>query len=203
MRMQDIPTLESAGRLGRRPDSDSPLRQVYTAERVREPSPLGSAALSVAFRSARFIRDRVFPSASDMSSMQISAAVSYTMHASCYNNYNGPCDSPCYGFAEHQMLPFYCATCDEQDADPANNPAWNWHYVGTRFNGGIEYGDLSYNICQGRDAWKWKVEGHCGDCESSAVFRCHDGYKCYESDGSVDNTICVGSVACDGDLTLC
>jgi hypothetical protein len=115
-------------------------------------------------------------------------------------NYDATCEEACFGFAPHQMDPYYCATCDEQAADPVNNPAWNWHFVGSR--GSLQYMDREPDVCAGRDAWKWTIEGTCGDCLESTVFRCHDGYKRY-SDGTVEPTICQGLISCDNTLMLC
>jgi hypothetical protein len=99
------------------------------------------------------------------------------------------------------MDPFYCATCAEQQADPINNPAWNWHFVGSR--GSLQYMDREPDVCAGKDAWKWKIEGRCGNCQQSAVFRCHDGYKKYPNAAAWDATICQGLISCDNNLTLC
>ena len=68
--------------------------------------------------------------------------------------------------------------------------------------GSLEYGDVEPDICSGRDAWKWSVEGSCGNCQEVSVFRCHDGYKRY-TDGTMDYTICEGLISCDGQLNLC
>ena len=113
MNLREIPTIESAGRLGRRPDPESALQDAYAAERVLAADPIGSMALGAALGSAELLRDRVFPSATQLADMQrAAAAAAYTYHSSCYNNYSGPCDSPCYGFPPHQMSSWYCATCD-------------------------------------------------------------------------------------------
>jgi hypothetical protein len=123
------------------------------------------------------------------------------MYADCGPyNYNATCEEACFGFAPHQMDPFYCATCAEQSADPVNNPSYNWHFVGTR--GSLQYMDREPDVCAGKDAWKWKIEGRCGNCRESAVFRCHDGFKRHP-DNTLEPTICQGLVSCDNELTPC
>jgi hypothetical protein len=59
------------------------------------------------------------------------------------------------------------------------------------------------DACAGRDAWKWTVDGACGNCSESSTFRCHDGYKKYPNANYWDPTICEGLIICDGNLTLC
>jgi hypothetical protein len=149
----------------------------------------------------RFQRDS-FPRSADLSALQARAAgPDYATYFDCAGyDYGATCNEARFGFAAHHMDPFYRATCDEQAADPTNNPAYNWHFVGSR--GQIQYMDREPDVCAGRDAWKWKV-GACGDCQESAVFRCHDGYKKYPDNNYWDPTICQGLVACDDQLTPC
>ena len=143
------------------------------------------------------------PNAREFQAMQAAgAAPSYSTYSDCtiYPDTDG-CNHPCYGFPPHQMSTWYCATCDEQAADPTNNPVWNWHYSGMR--GSIQYLDREPDVCNGRDAWKWKINGACRDCNENITFRCHDGWKRYEPGGPLTPTICEGIIACDDQLTLC
>ena len=209
-RLEDLPVIESAGRRGRQPEPDSPVVRAF-AERHSQPagSLVGSLGTAMGFDLADLLNRRIFPSGQQLAALQAqshmlhSGGPSYTMFMDCGgHNYNGTCNEACFGFAPHHMDPFYCATCAEQAADPVNNPSYNWHYVGTR--GSITYMDREPDVCgvaERRDAWKWKV-GACGECQESAVFRCHDGWKQY-SDGTLDPTICQGLVSCDGKLTPC
>lgn len=199
MPIDDVPVIESMGRLGRRPPRDSTVADAYVRRRTGDD--LGRVAnLPAIMRIAEMMERRVFPDAALRSDIQ-AAGPSYTMYLDCGPyNYNGTCDEACFGFEPHHMDPFYCATCDEQAADPVNNPSYNWHFVGSR--GTIQYIDREPDVCAGRDAWKWDV-GACGQCSESAVYRCHDGYKKYPGNDSWDPTICAGLVSCDGDLNLC
>lgn len=118
--------------------------------------------------------------------------------------YTGDCGRPCFGFEPHHMDPFYCATCDEAATVPNNYHAW--HYIGSR--GSIQYMDSGSDPCRpggqpGRDAWKWTINGACGNCNDSSTYRCHDGYKKYPASASWDPTICEGLVICDGELIEC
>jgi hypothetical protein len=200
--IDDLPTIEGSSRLGRRPDADSPVAEAYLTDQTLVSNPLGSLSMTLGVEFARLLQARLFPSAAQLSALQAAAAPSYTTHADCGGfNYNATCDEACFGFAPHHMDPFYCATCDEQAADPGNNPFFNWHFVGSR--GQIQYIDREPDVCAGRDAWKWKIVGACGDCNNSAVFRCHDGYKKYPDSTTWDPTICQGLVSCDDQLNLC
>jgi hypothetical protein len=202
-RLEDIPTIESAGRLGRKSEFDSLVSEAYGSAHLEGDIVLGSRALTLGLEFADLIRRKVAPSAAQLATLQPMGAVgaSYTTHSGCGGfEYNGTCQSPCFGFAPHHMDPFYCATCAEQAADPINNPSWNWHFVGSR--GSIQYKDMEPDACAGRDAWKWKV-GPCGDCAENATFRCHDGYKKYPNENYWDPTICEGLIVCDDNLTLC
>jgi hypothetical protein len=200
--IDDIPVIESAGRLGRRPSADSSVAEAYPAFPIRERNVIGSIGVPLILELVNRFQPETFPSGSDIMALQGRAAgPSYTTYFDCGGyDYNGTCNEACFGFAPHHMDPFYCATCDEQAADPTNNPAYNWHLVGSRFQ--IQYMDREPDVCAGKDAWKWKV-GTCGDCQESAVFRCHDGYKKYPNNNYWDPTICQGLVACDNRLTPC
>lgn len=193
--------MEGAGRLGRRAPADSPVAERYKGSALYERLGTPTIGVSLGLQLAGFLQEKVFPSGAALAEMQ-AAAPAYTSHFDCtvFAGYGGTCEEACFGFAAHHMDPFYCATCDEQRADPANNPSYNWHFVGSR--GQILYKDMENNACNGKDAWKWKV-GACGTCQSSAVFRCHDGYKKYPNATSWDPTICQGLVSCDGRLTPC
>lgn len=200
--IDDIPAIESAGRLRRRPSADSSVAEAYPAHPTRERNVLESISVPLVLDLVnRFQRDS-FPRSADLSALQARAAdPDYSTYFDCAGyDYGATCNEACFGFAAHHMDPFYCATCDEQAADPTNNPAYNWHFVGSR--GQIQYMDREPDVCAGRDAWKWTV-GACGDCQESAVFRCHDGYKKYPDNNYWDPTICQGLVACDGQLTPC
>jgi hypothetical protein len=200
--IDDLPVVETLGKLGRRAPADSPVSDAYRMYRPIDETRFGSLGLSLGFQVARLLQERVFPSGTQLAELYDAAAgPSYTMFLDCGGyDYNATCDEACFGFAPHHMDPFYCATCDEQAADPVNNPSYNWHFVGSR--GSIQYMDREPDVCNGRDAWKWKV-GACNDCAESAVFRCHDGYKKYPGRSYWDATICQGLVSCDGRLTPC
>lgn len=197
--IDDLPTIDGAGRLGRAHDADSAVAGAYRTNDPRGSSMLDSLGISRALELAgalsKQLMPRVLQSAAD-------AAPSYTQYFDCGPyNYEPTCNEACFGFAPHHMDPFYCATCPEQAADPVNNPAYNWHFVGSR--GSIQYKDREPDVCAGRDAWKWTIEGQCGNCATSSQFRCHDGWKKYPGNDYWDPTICQGIVACDGRLTLC
>lgn len=199
--LDDIPTIEAAGKLGRSTDVDPELASAYVERRILAGPRLGSAALSLGLESAQLLQEKMFPSSVQMAAVQaMGASPSYTTHTDCGGfNYNASCNEPCFGFAPHHMDPYYCATCAEQAADPTNNPFFHWHFVG--FRGSIQYMDREPDVCAGRDAWKWDV-GACGRCNDSAIYRCHDGWKVY-ADGSSDPTICEGLISCDGTLNTC
>lgn len=205
--MANIPSVETAGRLGRRLHPETTVADAYLSSSQGENSlgsligTIGSAGLALGMDFVSLLQRQVFPSGPQLSSLQAAAAPSYTTYFDCtVYDYNGTCDEACFGFAPHHMDPYYCATCAEQAADPNNNPPTFWHFVGSR--GQIQYKDMEANACNGKDAWKWKV-GACGNCHESAVFRCHDGYKKYPDDNTWDPTICQGLVACDGRLSQC
>jgi hypothetical protein len=198
--LEDLPLVESA-RLGRRVSEDSAVADAYTAVRPDTDRFLTSATFSIGLQMMDLARDRLYPSPAQLKAMR-AAGWSYTTYGTCGPyDYNATCEEACFGFAPHHMDPFYCATCPEQAADPVNNPAWNWHYVG--FRGQIQYMDREPDVCAGKDAWKWTFNHACGNCRQSAVFRCHDGYKKYPNAASWDPTICQGLVACDNRLMLC
>jgi hypothetical protein len=198
--IEDLPTIETIGKLGRRPSADSPVADAYPISLSPAGPAVGSIGVSVGLQFADLLQSKAFPSGAQLAALQAAAAPSYTMYFDCGPyDYDATCNEACFGFAPYQMDPFYCATCAEQAADPVNNPAYNWHFVGPR--GSIQYMDREPDVCAGKDAWKWKV-GTCGTCRESAVFRCHDGYKRY-ANGNIEPTICQGLVACDGRLTPC
>lgn len=208
--LEDLPTIETAGRRGRQPDPDSPVVRAFAQRHSRGAAGnlIGSLGTVMGFDVADLLNRGISPTGKQLAALQATQTLShggpsYTMFLDCGgHHYNGTCNEACFGFAPHHMDPWYCATCDEQAADPVNNPAYNWHFVGSR--GSISYMDREPDVCgvaERRDAWKWKV-GACGDCRESAVFRCHDGWKQY-SDGTLDPTICQGLVSCDDELTPC
>ena len=199
MNFNDIPPIETAGRLGRAPEDDSQVASAYPAFRPAIFSASGPASLALGFRALRMLDRRIVPPESGIVAMGASA-VSYTTYSDCtVFNYDATCSEPCFGFEPHHMDSFYCATCAEQAADPSNNPPWFWHFTGSR--GATQYKDAG-TPCNGRDAWKWDV-GACGSCSSSALYRCHDGYKKYPDAASWDPTICEGLISCDGTLKTC
>ncbi len=200
--IDDVPAIESAGRLGRRPSADSSVAEAYAARPIRERNVIASISVPLVLELVNRFQRGAFPSGADLAALQAPGpGPSYTTYFDCSDfQYEGTCNEACFGFAAHHMDPFYCATCDEQAADPTNNPSYNWHFVGSR--GQIQYMDREPDVCLGRDAWKWEV-GACRDCQESAVFRCHDGYKKYPNNNFWDPTICQGLVACDNRLTPC
>ncbi len=200
--IDDLPTIESARKLGRHVSADSPIADLYPAQQEAGTNFLESVGATTALQLISRFQQQMMPGTLQFSTLQAMApsAASYTMYGDCAGyNYDGTCNEACFGFAPHQMDPIYCANCAEQKADPANNPAYNWHFVGMR--GQLQLWDREPDVCGGKDAWKWKV-GACGNCSTSAVFRCHDGYKKY-ADGTIQPTVCQGLVACNDQLTPC
>ncbi|MDQ3988721.1 MAG: hypothetical protein M3291_05920 [Actinomycetota bacterium] len=199
--IDEIPTIEDAGRLGRRHSADPAVADAYSMPMRPASGLLTSLGIAKALELTTTVQQQLFPSAQQLASLQ-AAPPSYTMYQDCGPyDYDATCNEACFGFAPHHMDPYYCATCPEQEADPKNNPSYNWHFVGSR--GNIRYIDREPDVCAGRDAWKWKIEGQCGNCAQSSVFRCHDGWKKYPDSSSWDPTICQGMVSCDGNLTTC
>jgi hypothetical protein len=196
--LEELPVVEESRRMGRRAVADTAIELAYSVGRRTDPSAVAQGLHNL----AQALEQRVFPSAEVLADLQAAAGPSYTTYFDCddFAGYGGTCTEPCFGFAPHHMATFYCATCPEQAADPKNNPFYNWHFTGSR--GSLRYADREPDVCLGRDAWKWKV-GACGNCQSSAVFRCHDGWKWYPNATSPDPTICEGLVSCDNQLTLC
>jgi hypothetical protein len=202
LEFEDLPTIDAAGRLGRRPAADSPVADAYRSHRPDPVAQFGSLALTLGLQGAAQLQQRLFPTPDQIARLRAGfQQPSYTMYTDCGPyNYNGTCNEACFGFAPDHMDPFFCATCAEQAADPTNNPAYNWHFVGSR--GQIQYQDREPDVCAGRDAWKWQV-GACGNCSQSAIFRCHDGYKKLPDNNFWEATICQGLVSCDNQLTPC
>jgi len=203
-RIEDLPAVDSAGRLGRHLAADSALADAYRdAQAPSIATQVVSLGVALGIDAVRTLQERFLPSDRDLAALHHHGgpAPSYTTWPDCAYPDTDGCNEPCYGFEPHHMDTFYCATCAEQAADPTHNPVWNWHFVGHR--GSIEYMDREPDVCAGRDAWKWKIEGACRDCNESIVFRCHDGWKKYSPDGPLTPTICEGIISCDGKLTLC
>lgn len=203
-RIEDLPALDSAGRLGRHLPDDSALAEAF--HDVTPPSiatQVASLGVALGINAMRALQERFLPGDEELVLLHHGGpAPTYSTWPDCtiYPDTDG-CAEPCFGFEPHHMDTFYCATCDEQAADPTHNPAWNWHFTGTR--GSIQYMDREPDVCNGRDAWKWKIEGACRQCDQNIVFRCHDGWKKYEADGPLTPTICEGIISCDNELTLC
>ena len=201
LELDDLPRVDSAGRLGRRAGTDTEVADAYSGNRADEGIQLSSLHFSLGAEATNFLQQRVFPGSAKLAAMiSPAAAVNYTTYSDCtVFNYDGTCNNPCFGYAPDHMSSWYCATCDEQAADPNNNPPWNWHFTGSR--GDFHYMDQPSNPCNGRDAWKWQV-GACGNCQQNAIFRCHDGYK-QNGTGPLEPTICEGLISCDNNLTHC
>ncbi|HEX8597700.1 MAG TPA: hypothetical protein VF952_04205 [Chloroflexia bacterium] len=209
--IQDIPTIEGAERLGRRPSTDSDVVEAYPDHPMRKGNilsligvPLGMQLVQ-RLQTATAARGGALGALGELANigtLERAASASYTTYYDCagYPPYGGTCNEACFGFAPDHMDPWFCATCAEQAADPVNNPSYNWHFTGLR--GSIQYKDREPDVCNGKDAWKWKV-GACGNCQQSAVFRCHDGYKKFDGNDYWEPTICQGLVSCDDQLTLC
>ena len=133
MHLDDIPTIAASGRLGRHvPDLDE-------AYQVRPDGPgelLSSFTLGSRTDMRRLLEGGLTPAALGraLRGGGSASAVSYSMYGDCgpFAGYGGTCNEACFGFEPHHMDPFYCGTCAEQAADPANNPAYFWHFVGSR-----------------------------------------------------------------------
>ena len=202
LELDDLPRIDSAGRLGRSPATGSTVADAYGTYQADEGIQLSSLHFSLGAEATSFLQNKVFPSSAKLAALAVtqSGGVNYTTYSDCGGfHYGGQCSNPCFGYAPDHMSSWYCATCAEQAADPNNNPPWNWHFTGTR--GQIHYMDQPSNPCNGRDAWKWKV-GACGSCQQNAIFRCHDGYK-QVGNGPLEPTICEGLISCDNNLTHC
>ena len=205
-RIDDLPSVESAGNLGRRAEPE--LTETYNdASGPSIVTQVASLGAVVGIDAVRVLQERFMPSTTALAAVHLRSggagtAPSYSIWPDCtiYPDTDG-CNEPCWGFPPDQMSTLYCATCVEQEADPVNNPVWNWHYSGMR--GSLELMDREPDVCNGRDAWKWKIDGACRDCSETITFRCHDGWKRYEPGGPLTPTICEGIIACDGELTLC
>jgi hypothetical protein len=197
--IDELPTIENAGRLGRR--VDSPVADAYRLPSNPVADLVGAVGIAKVLEFGGVLQQKLLPRAAQLAELRVAAGPSYSQHFDCGGFfYEGTCDEACFGFAPHHMDPFYCATCPEQAADPVNNPSYNWHFVGSR--GQIQYMDREPDVCAGHDAWKWDV-GPCGSCAQAATFRCHDGWKKYPDNNYWDPTICQGLVVCDQQLTVC
>src|SRR5437879_10474441 len=131
--IHDLPLVESAERLGRHPAVGSPTADAYRVSRAGLAQPLAAASLALGLKLSRFVHEKIFPTGPDLTALvSPTASVSYTTFPDCtVYDYNGTCAQPCFGFAPENMSSFFCATCDEQHTDPANNPPWNWHFTGS------------------------------------------------------------------------
>lgn len=199
----DIPTVDSAGRLGRAVAADSPFVGAFAPPANPTLEQLSGLGLGFGDRLADSLRARIFPN-SMLGQLRDAAAKTYTTYYDCGGfSYDGTCQQPCFGPEPQYMNPFYCATCAEQQADPNQNPSYFWHYTGSRQIGST---NISYwgenNICAGKGAWKWKIDGNCGSCSKNSTIRCHDGYKQVQGQAP-EWTICEGLVICDDKLNTC
>lgn len=201
-RIDDLPALDASGRLGRHLPEPALADAYHDASRPSIATQVASLGAALGIDAVRALQERFAPSDRDLVLFHHGGgAPSYDTWSHCaYPDTNG-CEDPCFGFEPHHRDTFYCATCDEQAADPTHNPAWNWHFTGTR--GSIEYMDREPDVCNGRDAWKWTINSACRGCNENIVFRCHDGYKKYDPAGPWTPTICEGIISCDNELTLC
>lgn len=102
-------------------------------------------------------------------------------------------DVGCTGAPPDRIDQGYCATASDWSA----NPSTNWHryyFTGTR--GSYTMWD-SQDICGGAyDAWN-HTGAPCGFCPTQIHYRCHDGYKKYQSN-QAQLTICHGISKCEG-----
>ena len=120
----EIPTLDSAGRLGRAPAADSPFVGAFAPPTSPTMDQLSGLGLGLGERLADSLRARLFPN-SMLSQLRDAAAKTYTTFYDCAGvNYDGTCQQPCFGPEPQYMSPFYCASCAEQQADPNQNPAY-------------------------------------------------------------------------------
>lgn len=200
-RIEDLPALDASGRLGRHLPDPALADAYHDLTRPSIATQVASLGVALGIDAVRMLQGR-FASRDLTVLHHRSGAPSYTTWSDCsiYNDTDG-CADPCTGFEPHHRDTFYCATCAEQAADPTRNPPWNWHFTGHR--GSIEYMDREPDVCHGRDAWKWKIDAACRQCERNIVFRCHDGWKKYDPAGPLTPTICEGIISCDDQLTLC
>ena len=201
--IEEIPTIESAIRRGRRTAVVSAVAEAYPLHPTGTGHIVESVGVDAGLKLVNSFRTLAFPSVAEVSALQAeSGGPSYTFHSDCGGyDYDATCNEACFGYPPDHMDPFFCATCAEQKADPTNNPAYNWHFVGKR--GQIQYMDKEPDVCAGKDAWKWKIQGACGNCQTSSVYRCHDGYKKLPNNNYWESTICQGLVSCDDKLTPC
>ncbi|HEU4795277.1 MAG TPA: hypothetical protein VFT02_06580, partial [Pyrinomonadaceae bacterium] len=139
--IQDIPDIESLGKLGRRPHPDSRVAEAYPLHPTAAGDIFANVGVPTALRLVDKLQARAFPTSADRAEFaNVQFGGNYTTHGDCGGfNYNASCNEACFGFAPHHMDPFYCGTCAEQAADPNNNPPYNWHFVGSR--GSIQYQD--------------------------------------------------------------
>ena len=123
--IDEIPTIEDAGRLGRRHSADPAVADAYSMPMRPASGLLTSLGIAKALELTTTVQQQLFPSAQQLASLQ-AAPPSYTMYQDCGPyDYDATCNEACFGFAPHHMDPYYCATCPEQAADPKNNPSYN------------------------------------------------------------------------------
>src|SRR5579864_7137366 len=126
LELDDLPTVESAGRLGRRAGAGTPLGDAYQIQTFDRGLELSSLLFSLGTEAMGLLQNKVLPSSAKLAALFGPAAVTYTTYPDCASfNYDGTCNSPCFGYAPDHMSSFFCATCAEQAADPNNNPPWN------------------------------------------------------------------------------
>ena len=105
-RIEDLPTLDNAGRLGRHLPADSALADAYhDATRPTVATQVASLGAALGMSAVRMLQDRFVRSDEDLRLMSHGgAAPSYTTWPDCtiYPDTDG-CAEPCYGFEPHHM----------------------------------------------------------------------------------------------------
>ena len=97
--IEDIPDIESAGRLGRRASVDSGVADAYPLHPTTPSDVFASLGVPVALRLVERLQARVFPRSSDIVALA-SFGGSYTTHSNCGGfDYGATCNEACFGFA--------------------------------------------------------------------------------------------------------
>src|SRR5688500_2038830 len=115
--IEDIPDIESAGKLGRRPHADSRVAEAYPLHPTGPGDIFANIPVPAALRIVDRLQARAFPSGTERAEFgapNVPFGGNYTTHGDCGGfNYNATCNEACFGFAAHHMDPFYCGTCAE------------------------------------------------------------------------------------------